>query len=78
MRNLFLLMVLFRVTPPASLYPTGADPTACATMEPIHDGNRATGNPQFTFTVSELSGFAASSYRLGEIVTSKNSFTLQR
>ena len=71
MRNLFLLMVLFRVTSPVSTYPTGAGLSSCVTMEPNHGGNTATGGAPYSFTISQADGSPATDYTIGQILTSK-------
>ena len=76
MRNLFLLVVLFWVTPPVSTYPTGADLSACVTMEPNHGGNTATGDAPYTFTISQTDGSTATEYTIGEVLTSEYSYIL--
>ena len=64
-------MVLFRATPPVCMYPTGADLSACVTMEPNHGGNTATGDAPYRFTISQADGSPATEYTIGQILTSK-------
>ena len=71
-------MVGFGVTPPASLYPTGADLSACVTMEPNHGGNMATGDAPYMFTISQADGSPATDYTIGEVLTSEYPNTLSR